>query len=322
MTNRYTRLTDKETTFGTDPATGLQSYRVLENTHVYDPTDEEVRTTETDLLIERKERTLDISRGQISMHCVLDKKFARWFAMALGKETYSTVNVAVGRHVFEPKRVITDTDTYPSFAMRKGIDIQERPYTGFGVDRLTISFKKGEPLKITVNTFGRKPGADTSLQTLSDYSTQVYLTAAHINTMTLGGSSVKFEDWSITVDGPAEPAHAANSLDISRIDIKPVNVRFESTIRFLNETQLENFLAKTAQAIVIKFDNGVAIPGSSPSTNYSLKFDLFRLNLEDADVRTTGQDRLMQKIAGNCETDSNGDLFKITLEDETVSAYV
>lgn len=322
MTDYYTRLSSKEVAYGTDPAAGEQSYRVLENTHKYRPEFNSVRTVESGVEVQRKEVVKELSSGTVKMHAVLDKKFGRWFAMVMGKDTYALENVAVGSHVmtFLPK--IEGSTVVPSFTMHKGIQIQQRPFTGLFGKKLVIKYKNGELVEINVDTVSRKFGADASLGTLSDFSTQAYLSGAHITTQTLGGAAVKFEDFTIEVTGPFFEAHKGGSLNVDSGDMRPASVKFSSTLRFLAETQLEDFLTSTGRAIVIKFDSGVAIPSSSPSTNYSVQFDLFKLKYEDADIELNQQTRLLQIISGEIEQDSNGDLFKITLKDETTAAYV
>lgn len=325
MTDYYLALTSKETGgYGVDPAIDIQEYRVRQAGIAYDPTRTPVRTVEAGLQVQRTELTEDKSVGPVVMNVHLDKKWGRWPAMVMGKESVSTVNVSVGRHVLTFKNKITDADAYPSFTAYKGIGIEERAYSGFGVSHMKFEQPVGNDslLKMSADTFAKKFSATAALRTLSAFSNQRYLSNAHLVTQTIGGSAVKFEGFEIDIEGPAMPIMSGGSIDYSAVDLKPVSVKFKGNIRFLTNSHLEDFRNGTAKAIVIKYAHGDNIAGSNPALPYSLQFDLHQIKWNKGDVVVNEQQRLVQVLEAELEQDSSDNYFSITIDDETTTAYV
>ena len=319
MTDRYVILSAKESTYGTDPATGDQEYRVISNGVKYLPDFDPVRTIEGGRGVQRKELVGKKSEGGIVLRPVYDKKMGNWLMATFGVDIASVLEAAVSEtHVFTPLAKITDTIKHPSYTMRKGMEVEERPYTGLGVRRLAISAPNPGLMEWTVDCFAKTPGSSVVLKTLSNFSTQNYISSGDIITKTVGGTAVDLEEWSLEYVTGGEPVWKQGDLDVNSIDYNTngFSARFTGTLRFLTNTQLADFISGTARAIVIKYQGptlGV--------NNYSLQFDFYKLKFEDTDIEVDQENRLVHVIGGELEDDGTNGVLKVTMVDDMLVTY-
>ena len=203
--------------------------------------------------------------------------------------------------------------TLPSLTVRVGLDdVAEKIISGYAIDSLKFEISPAELLKLTVDGIGAEE--TTGAIGTATFESGV-ITPADVS-MTLGGSAVSVEKFSITMKNNLREAHQLGSRVLPRVEAGELEITGEFTIRFLNTDELNDFLNATRKTLQVKFE-GDTIEGDY---KYYLQIDVDSIEYDAGDANINMQERLVEDLSFTA-VKGTGDIIKISLQNTDSSEY-
>ncbi|MCX8192033.1 MAG: phage tail tube protein [Nitrososphaerales archaeon] len=310
---RYFKM-GKESSYAQLPTSLNVGVRILSESLKLKPGLEYIRTVEGGRVIQTKQISKVSVEGDIDFYPVYDKGLGEFLLACLGSVNTTQVATGVYRHEFTPKMSIK-TSPWPSYSFEIGLDdVVSKQILGAVVESLAFDVEAGDFLGVTASIYAARE-QKAALGSPAPYSTLDYIHAGDVVTQTIGGNAVKFESFSLEIKNNFPEGYKFGSRYPQEIDIGPLEITGEMSIRFLNDAHFDDFLASNERAIVLRFQGPLITTGY----NYYLEFNLPRVVYDAGDANINEQERLVQTLEFTALEHSTQGIIKVTLQNNQAS---